>query len=59
MINLLRTNNKFVDLVHLVLTITWYTFNSWFYQETDGVAMVRYVSCVFILILRDSSYTIK
>ena len=22
----------FLDLVHLVLTTTWYTFNSWFYQ---------------------------
>ena len=31
--------DKFLDLVHLVLTTTWYTFNSQFYQETDGVAM--------------------
>ena len=31
--------NKFLDLVHLVLTTTWYTFNSQFYQQTDGVAM--------------------
>ena len=30
---------KFLDLVHLVLTTTWYTFNSQFYQQTDGVAM--------------------
>ena len=30
---------KFLDLVNLVLTATWYTFNSQFYQETDGVAM--------------------
>ena len=30
--------NKFLDLVHLVLTITWYTFNSQFYQQTDGEA---------------------
>ena len=29
--------DKFLDLVHLVLTTTWY--NSQFYQETDGVAM--------------------
>ena len=31
--------NKFVDLVHLVLTTIWYIFNSQFYQKTDGVAM--------------------
>ena len=31
--------DKFPDLVHLVLTTTWYTFNSQFYQQTDGVAM--------------------
>ena len=31
---------KFLDLVHLVLTTTWYTFNSPFYQQTDGVVMV-------------------
>ena len=31
--------DKFLDLVHLVLTTTWYTFNSQFYQQTDGVAM--------------------
>ena len=30
---------KFLDLVNLVLTATWYTFNSKFYQQTDGVAM--------------------
>ena len=30
---------KFLDLVHLVLTTTWYTFNSQFNQQTDGVAM--------------------
>ena len=29
----------FLDLVHLVLITTWYTFNSQFYQQTDGVAM--------------------
>ena len=32
-------HNKFLDLVNLVLTTTWYTFNSQFYQQTDGVAM--------------------
>ena len=32
--------DKFLDLVHLVLTTTWYTLNSQFYQQTDGVAMV-------------------
>ena len=31
--------DKFPDLVNLVLTTTWYTFNSQFYQQTDGVAM--------------------
>ena len=31
--------DKLLDLVHLVLTTTWYTFNSQFYQQTDGVAM--------------------
>ena len=29
--------DKFLNLVHLVLTTTWY-FNSQFYQQTDGVA---------------------
>ena len=31
--------DKFLDLVNLVLTTTWYTFNSQFYQKADGVAM--------------------
>ena len=31
--------DKFLDLVHLVLTTTCYTFNSQFCQQTDGVAM--------------------
>ena len=31
--------NKFLDLVNLVLKSTWYTFNSQFYQQTDGFAM--------------------
>ena len=30
---------KFLDLVDLVLTTTWYTFNYQFYQQTDGVTM--------------------
>ena len=30
---------KFFDLVHLVLTTTWYIFNSQFYHQTDGVTM--------------------
>ena len=30
---------NFLDLVHVILTTTWYTFNSKFYQQTDGVAM--------------------
>ena len=31
--------DKFLDLINLIFTITWYTFNSQFYQQTDGVAM--------------------
>ena len=31
--------DKFLDLVYLVLTTTWHTFNSQFYQQTDGVVM--------------------
>ena len=31
--------DKFLDLVHLVLTTTWQTFNSQFYQKSDGGAM--------------------
>ena len=31
--------DKFLDQVHLVLTTTWHTFNSQFYQQTDGVAI--------------------
>ena len=31
--------DKFLDLVHLGWATTWYTFNSQFYQQTDGVAM--------------------
>ena len=31
--------DKFLDLVHLVLASNWYTFNSQFYQQTDGVAI--------------------
>ena len=31
--------DKFLDLANLVLKTTWYTFNFWFYQQTDGVAM--------------------
>ena len=29
--------DKFLHLVHLVLTTTWYTFNSQFYQQTDDI----------------------
>ena len=36
--------DKFLHLVNLVLTTTWYTFNFQFYQQTDGVAMVGPVS---------------
>ena len=31
--------DKFLDLVNLVLTTTWSTFNSQFYQQIAGVAM--------------------
>ena len=31
--------DKFLDLVNLVLATTWCTFNSKFYQQTGGVAM--------------------
>ena len=31
--------DNFLGLVHLVLATTWYTFNSQFYQQTDGVTM--------------------
>ena len=31
--------DKFLDLVNLVLTTTWYIFNSQFYQQTDGIAV--------------------
>ena len=31
--------DKFLDLVHLILRTTWYTFNSQFYEQTEGVAM--------------------
>ena len=31
--------DKFLDLVHLVLTTAWYTFNSKLNKQTDGVAM--------------------
>ena len=31
--------DRFLDLVHLVLTTIWYTFNYQFYQQTDGVAL--------------------
>ena len=31
--------NKFLDLVDVILTTIWYTFNSQFSQQIDGVAM--------------------
>ena len=34
-----KPQDKFLDLVHLVLITTWYTFHSQFYQQTNGVAM--------------------
>ena len=38
--------DKFLDLVHLVLTTTWYTFNSQFYQQTDGITTGGPVSSI-------------
>ena len=34
-----RPQDKFLDRVHWVLTTTWYTFNSQFYKQIDGIAM--------------------
>ena len=34
-----RPQDNFLDLAHLVLTTTWYNFNSQYYEETDGAAM--------------------
>ena len=34
-----KPHDKFLDLVNLVLTTTWYTFNFKFNQQTDDVAM--------------------
>ena len=31
--------DRFLDLVHLVVITTWYTFNSQFYEQTDRVAV--------------------
>ena len=31
--------DDYLDLVNLVLTTTWYTFNSHYYQQHDAVAM--------------------
>ena len=31
--------HKFLDVVNLVLTTTWYTFKSQFYKQIDAVAM--------------------
>ena len=32
--------DTFLDVVNLILTTTWYTFKSQFYQQTHGVTMV-------------------
>ena len=31
--------HKFLDLVNLVLTTTWYTFDSQFYKQIGGISM--------------------
>ena len=38
------TQDKFLDPVNLVLTAIWYTFNSQFYRQADGVSMKRFAS---------------
>ena len=38
--------DKLLDLVDLVLTTTWYTFDSRFYLQTDGVAKGRSASSI-------------
>ena len=35
---------KFLNFVNLILTTTWFTFNSKFYKQTDGGAMGRLAS---------------
>ena len=35
------TQDKFLDLVNLVFTSAWYTFNSQFSQQSDDLAMVE------------------
>ena len=37
--NMAKPQGKFLDLVDVVLSTIWYTFNSQFYQQTDGVTM--------------------
>ena len=40
--------DKFLDLINVILTITWYTFNFQFYQQTDGVAKGKPTSSTII-----------
>ena len=47
----------FFDLVHLVLTTTWYNFNSQFYQQTDGVAMGGPASSITAMYMEASERT--
>ena len=49
--------DTFLDLVDLVLTITWYTFNAQFYQQTDGVAIVGPASSTTTEIYAKCKYT--
>ena len=38
--------DKFLNLINLVLTTTWNSFNSKFYQETNGIAMEGLASSI-------------
>ena len=40
--------DKFLDLINVILTTTWYTFNFQFYQQTDGVEKGRPTSSTTI-----------
>ena len=40
--------DKFLDLVNLVLTTTWYTFSCQFYLQTGGVTMGGLASSITV-----------
>ena len=43
---------NFLDLVHLVLTSTWYILNFQFCQQTDGAAMGGAASSSTVIAVR-------